>query len=122
MLGWPEIAVLALGAVAVVMLVRFIRCWIADPPAAMRMSTHHPDLFPQVMAGRYIFMVLVLLGAMATLNILFMAFVFAALAFLGFYDAAIYARAGRPHAKHLQAGIACVLAVAICAGIWTLAP
>ena len=84
-----------------------------NPAKGMVEATHHAEQLPQVMAGRYIALTLLALGATIYANIVVIAFLFAVFAFLGFADAFIYARAGRSMIKHLIAGITAALVAAI---------
>jgi hypothetical protein len=70
-----------------------ITCGIAlacvpDPVVGMRRLTHRLEQLPQVMLGRYI-------------------------AFAGFVDSFIYARLGKPYVKHLCAGLAASVMLAV---------
>lgn len=87
--------------------------FIRDPVQGMRQTTHHAEQLPQVMTGRYIALTLLALGATIYGDMVVIAFLFAVFAFLGFADAFIYARAGRPMAKHLSAGITAALVAAL---------
>ena len=87
--------------------------FIRNPVQGMLQTTHHADQLPQVMTGRYIALTLLALGATIYGNMVVIAFLFAVFAFLGFADAFIYARAGRPMAKHLTAGITATLVTAL---------
>ena len=123
MIGLSTLALIGSGAgVAVTgtLAVLFLR----DPVQAMVQTTHHADQLPQVMTGRYIALTLLALGATIHGNMAVIAFLFAVFAFLGFADAWIYARADRPMAKHLTAGITAslVTVVALVAHIQTGAP
>ena len=111
----------ALGvAVTAILALVFIR----DPIKGMEQTTHHPDQLPQVMTGRYIALTALALGATLYGDMTVIAFLFAIFAFLGFADATIYRRAGRPFLKHLIAGATAlaVMAVAIAALYQTGAP
>ena len=92
-----------------------------NPAKGMVEATHHAEQLPQVMAGRYIALTMLALGATIYGDMAVIAFLFAVFAFLGFADAFIYARANRPMAKHLIAGItaAIVAAVALAAHLNT---
>ena len=98
--------------------------FIRDPVKAMVQTTHHPDQLPQVMTGRYIALTALALGATIYGNMAVIAFLFAVFAFLGFADAVIYYRAGRPALKHVIAGgmATTVMAMAIAALYQTGAP
>jgi hypothetical protein len=98
--------------------------FIRDPIKGMVQTTHHAEQLPQVMTGRYIALTALALGATLYGNMAVIAFLFAVFAFLGFADATIYARAGRPALKHIIAGCTAlaVTAVAIAAIYQTGAP
>ena len=98
--------------------------FIRDPVKGMAQTTHHPDQLPQVMTGRYIALTALALGATIYGNLSVIAFLFAVFAFLGFADAFIYARAGRPALKHVIAGATAfaVMSVALAALYQTGAP
>ena len=107
---------LALGgsALGVAVTATLAAVFIRDPIRGMAQTTHHPDQLPQVMTGRYIALTALALGATLYGNMAVIAFLFAVFAFLGFADAFIYARAGRPALKHIIAG-ATAFAVMSCA-------
>lgn len=90
--------------------------FIRDPIKGMVQTTHHMEQLPQVMTGRYVALTALALGATFYGNMAVIAFLFAVFAFLGFADATIYSRAGRPAFKHLIAGctalVVTVLAIA----------
>lgn len=116
-MSWPLILAGGLVAIAVVLLGRLMRCWLSNPAAAMEMSSHDAAQFAHVMAGRYAFMAAMLIGAALLGGLGMVAFVFASLAALGFYDAWIYHRADKKAAKHLQAGVASLAAALACLGL-----
>ena len=98
--------------------------FLHDPVKGMAQTTHHPDQLPQVMTGRYIALTVLTLGATLFANLTVIAFLFAVLAFLGFADATIYTRAGKPALKHFVAGLTAlaVMALALAATTQTGAP
>ena len=87
--------------------------FIRNPAQGMAQTTHHAEQLPLVLTGRYVALTLLALGATIYGNMAVIAFLFAVFAFLGFADAFIYARAGRPMAKHLTAGITAALVAAV---------
>ena len=87
--------------------------FIRNPVQGMQQTTHHAEQLPQVMTGRYIALTLLALGATVYGNMAVMADLFAVFAFLAFADALIYARAHRPIAKHLTAGIIATFVTAL---------
>ena len=90
--------------------------FIRDPVRGMVQTTHHPDQLPQVMTGRYVALTALALGATLYGNMVVIAFLFAVFAFLGFADAFIYSRAGRPALKHVIAGITAMSVMAVAIG------
>lgn len=115
---WSLIVAGALAAVALALFYQLIRCWLSDPEAAKRLSSHDPEQFAEVMAGRYAFMAAMIIGSLALGGLLMLAFVFAALGTLGLYDAWVYHRAQKKPGKHLQAGCAALAAAAGCVALW----
>ena len=113
MIGLPTIA-LAGSALGVAVTATLALLFIRDPIKALAQTTHHPDQLPQVMTGRYIALTALALGATLYGNMAVIAFLFAVFAFLGFADATIYSRAGRPALKHVVAGLM-ALVVTSCA-------
>ncbi len=87
--------------------------FLRNPAHAMVQTTHHADQLPQVMTGRYIALTLLALGATVYGDMAVIAYLFAVFAFLGFADAVIYARAHRPMAKHLIAGVLALIVAAV---------
>ena len=87
--------------------------FIRNPVQGMLQTTHHAEQLPQVMTGRYVALTLLALGATIHGNMAVIAYLFAVFAFLGFADAFIYVRAGRPIAKHLTAGIMAAVVTAL---------
>ena len=115
---------LAGSALGVAVTATLALVFIRDPVKGMAQTTHHPDQLPQVMTGRYIALTLLALGATVYGNMAVIAFLFGVFAFLGFADATIYARAGRPALKHLVAGLTAlaVMVVALAAHFQSGAP
>lgn len=95
--------------VTAVLAVLFLR----DPVAGMAATTHRPEQLPQVMADRYVAMLILALGATVHGDPAVIAVLFAAFAYMAFHDAWIYARAGFAVARHLGAGIAALIVVAV---------
>ena len=115
---------LAGSALGVAVTAALALVFIRDPVKGMVQTTHHQDQLPQVMTGRYVALAALALGATLYADMTVIAFLFAVFAFLGFADAAIYWRAGRPFLKHLIAGSTAlaVMAMAIVALYQTGAP
>lgn len=123
MMGLSAIA-LAGSALGVAVTATLALMFVRDPVKGMVQTTHHPDQLPQVMAGRYIAFTALALGATIYGNMTVIAFLFTVFAFLGFADATIYSRAGRPVAKHVIAGVTAVAVatLALAANYQTGAP
>ena len=109
----PPSLALTLSGVGVAVTGTLAALFIRNPAQGMVQTTHHAEQLPQVMTGRYIALTLLALGATIHANMVVIAFLFAVFAFLGFADAFIYARAHRPMAKHLTAGITATLVTAL---------
>lgn len=90
--------VLVTGALAVL----FLR----NPVAGLAQTTHRAEKLPEVMADRYVGMVLLAVGATLYGDLKVIAVLFSVFAYFGFHDAWIYARGGFPIAKHVSAGVA----------------
>jgi len=90
--------------------------FLRDPAKGLEQTTHHLENLPQVMADRYVFMAFLALGAAIYGDMKVIAWLFSGFAFMGFADAAIYARAGKPASKHTTAGAAASL-VAVAAAL-----
>lgn len=120
MTGLATVA-LAGSALGVAVTATLAAVFVRDPVKGMAQATHHADQLPQVMTGRYIALTLLALGATLYANMAVIAFLFGVFAFLGFADATIYSRAGRPAMKHVVAGVAAlaVMALAIAAHFQT---
>jgi hypothetical protein len=96
----------ALGAlVTLTLAVKFLR----DPERGMAWATHELEHLPQVMADRYFAMTFLAIGAAFYGDLKVIAYLFAVYAFVGIYDAVIYARAGKPMIKHLASGVASIV-------------
>ncbi|WP_022705415.1 hypothetical protein [Pseudorhodobacter ferrugineus] len=92
---------------------------LPNPARGLVVMTHHMEQLPQVMLDRYIafFGFSLFVALYGDLTVL--AAWAAVLAFMACADTVIYARIGKPFARHLSAGIAAlvVLAVALIAMI-----
>lgn len=117
-MNWALILPGFFALVALVILGRIIRCWLSDPSAALALTSHDPAQFPQIMVGRYAFMAAMVLGALIFGGAGALAFVFACLSALGFYDGWVYRRVGKPAGKHNQAGLASLAAALACLTFW----
>jgi len=87
--------------------------FVRDPEAALDIATHRRDLLPQVMAGRYVVVFLLALGALVFNNVAVAAYFFAVCTFLGLYDGWVYRRNGLPHFKHTITGLLALGALCI---------
>lgn len=112
MISLPTLA-LTLSGVGVAVTGTLAALFVRNPAQGMQQTTHHAEQLPQVMTGRYVALTLLALGATIHANMAVIAYLFAVFAFLGFVDAFIYARAHRPMAKHLIAGIAALIVAAV---------
>ena len=83
--------------------------FLRDPVRGLALTTHHLEDLPKVMTGRYFALVFLALGAVLYGDFKVVAFLFAVFSFLGFADAWIYHRAGKPIAKHAAAGASGVI-------------
>ena len=97
-----------------------VTLWLAvdfarDPEAAMRRATHRPEMLPRVMVGRYAAFTALAFGAAAYGDLTVVIFLFAVFAGICAWDAALYARAGRPWAAHGAAGVGCLIVIALAA-------
>ncbi len=108
-----EGAAIALSGVGIVVTGGFALLFLYDPDLAMKQTTHLSDKLPQVMTGRYAAFALLALGATLYRDLKVIAGLFAVFAFLGFADALIYATGAHPFAKHLAAGVAASIVVAV---------
>ena len=101
------------GGVTVLILALLAWAFWTDPDKGLEQTTHRLEKLPLVMADRYTaFAVLALVFTIyGDLNVLIA--LFAVCAFMGFADAVIYARVGKPIAKHVAAGTAASLVVAV---------
>ncbi|SDI13836.1 hypothetical protein [Lutimaribacter saemankumensis] len=98
--------VIALCAAGALVVGRLAVLFLRDPAAGLADTTHRAEQLPQVMADRYVMMTALALAAAWFGHPGVIAVLFASFAYMGFHDAAIYARAGHPVTKHVAAGIA----------------
>jgi len=104
---------LAGGGVVVTGLLALL--FLRDPAKGLQQTTHHLEDLPKVMADRYVFMTFLALGAVIYGDMAVIAWLFSGFAFMGYADALIYARAGKPISKHLIAGVAATIVVIVAA-------
>ena len=105
--------IICLALFGALWLARAVYRFRVSPDAAMKGAKHHVDQYGPVMAGRYGFIALILIGAAFTANGYVVAYVFACLSALGFYDAGVYYRVGRPTSPHLKAGVMSLFAAGL---------
>lgn len=84
-----------------------------DPEGGLRAATHRLEFLPLVMAGRYLAIALLALGAFVYGDMVVIAYFFAVCAVMGVIDTWIYWRRGLPFVTHLIPGALAVLAVGI---------
>lgn len=87
--------------------------FLRDPQNGLQQTTHHAENLPSVMTDRYLAMTALAAGATFYGDLKVIAFLFATFAFMGFADAYIYARAGKPISKHIIAGVAAMIVVIV---------
>lgn len=87
--------------------------WWTNPDKALRLTTHRAENLPRVMGDRHIGSAVLALGVLLFGSLKLLAFLFAAGAVMAFGDSVIYARAGKPHAKHTATGIFAAIGLAI---------
>jgi hypothetical protein len=108
MIALPQIATV-LASVGVLVTAGLAFVFLRDPVRGMVLTDHHAANLPQVMTDRYVALFALALGAVIYGDMAVIAFLFAVFSFLGFADAAIYARAKRPISKHMAAGVASLI-------------
>ncbi|WP_306116636.1 MULTISPECIES: hypothetical protein [unclassified Roseovarius] len=106
-------AAIALSGVGILVTGALALAFLRDPVAGLEQTTHRSEKLPEVMADRYIAFTILALGATLYGDLNVIAVLFATFAFMGFADAWIYARGNFPIAKHLGAGIAALIVVAV---------
>lgn len=87
--------------------------FLRNPQDGLLKTTHHAENLPAVMTDRYIAMTALAAGATYYGDFKVIAFLFATFAFMGFADAVIYKRAGKPISKHVTAGVAAMIVVIV---------
>ena len=97
---------IALSGAGVLVTGALAALFLRDPVAGMAQTTHRLEKLPEVMADRYVGMVVLALAATLYGDLKVIAVLFAVFAYTGFHDAWIYARGGFPIAKHVSAGVA----------------
>ena len=102
-----------LSGIGVVVTALLSLAFLRNPQAGMEQTTHRLENLPQVMTGRYIAMLILAIGATLYRDMAVIAVLFASFAFMAFTDAYIYARSGHPFGKHVGAGLAASLVVAV---------
>ncbi|MEM7330247.1 MAG: hypothetical protein AAF437_16000 [Pseudomonadota bacterium] len=84
-----------------------------SPGRGLDATKHRAENLPTIMAGRYFFMVFVVLGIALTGTLQQLAYVFMGLAAVAFFDAATYARAKTAVLPHIVAGIGALIVALI---------
>lgn len=111
-MSWASLAI-ALSGAGVLVTGVLAALFLRDPVAGMVATTHRAAQLPQVMANRYVAMLILTIGATVYGDFKVIALLFAAFAYMAFHDAWIYARAGQAVAKHIGAGIAALIVVVV---------
>ncbi len=102
----PTSLAIALSGAGVLVTGALAALFLRDPVAGMAQTTHRLEKLPEVMADRYVGMLILALGATLYGDLKVIAVLFAVFAYTGFHDAWIYARGGFAIAKHVTAGFA----------------
>lgn len=112
-MSWAGLAI-TLSGVGVLATGLLAALFLRDPMVGMAVTTHRAEQLPQVMANRYVAMVILTIGATLYGDPKVIALLFLAFSYMAFHDAWIYGRAGFAVAKHIGAGVAalCVVMVA----------
>ena len=108
-----EGAAIALSGMGILVTGVLALLFLRDPVAGMAQTTHRLEKLPEVMADRYIALMILTIGATLYGDMKVIAVLFASFAFMGFADAWIYARGGFSFAKHLAAGVAASIVVVV---------
>jgi hypothetical protein len=107
------LVVQGLAWVAVVITCGIALACVPDPEVGMRRLTHRLEQLPQVMLGRYIAFAGFTLFVALLGDLRVMAAWALTMAFMAFADSFIYARLGKPYVKHLSAGLAASVMLAV---------
>lgn len=94
---------LALGGLLLVLALAGL--FIVSPKLGFAVTKHRPDGLPHVMVPRYVFMAGMIALALRLQDHSVLAWVFAGLAMIGFYDALVYRALKANPWPHLAAGI-----------------
>lgn len=86
-----------------------------SPATGLVRLTHRPEQLPQVMTGRYLTFVVLTAFVLFYGDIIVLMGLLVAFGVAAFADTYIYASRGYPYVKHLSAGVACVIGIALCA-------
>ncbi|ARE81744.1 hypothetical protein ROSMUCSMR3_00234 [Roseovarius mucosus] len=107
-MSWASLAI-ALSGAGVLVTGTLAALFLRDPVAGMVATSHRAEQLPQVMANRYVAMLVLAVGATVYGDLKVIALLFAAFAYMAFHDSWIYARAGQAVSKHIGAGIAALI-------------
>lgn len=111
-MSWASLAI-ALSGAGVLVTGALAALFLRDPVAGMVATGHRAEQLPQVMANRYVAMLVLALGASLYGDLKAIALLFAAFSYMAFHDAWIYARAGQAVGKHIGAGVAALIVVLV---------
>ncbi|MDJ0821797.1 MAG: hypothetical protein QNJ09_08320 [Paracoccaceae bacterium] len=104
---------IVLSGAGVLVTGRLALIFLRDPQKGLEQTTHRAENLPEVMTDRYIALTVLALAATLYGDLKVIAVLFATFAFMGFYDAWIYAREGHSYVKHLGAGVSASIVVAV---------
>lgn len=104
-MSWASLAI-ALSGAGVLVTGLLSALFLRDPVAGLAATTHRAEQLPQVMANRYVAMLILAVGATVYADFKVIALLFAAFSYMAFHDAWIYGHAGHSVVKHVGAGIA----------------
>ncbi|MGX0977984.1 hypothetical protein ACSSVY_003722 [Roseovarius sp. MBR-51] len=111
-MSWASLAI-ALSGAGVLVTGLFAVLFLRDPVTGMATTAHRAEQLPQVMANRYVAMLILTVGATIYGDVKVIALLFVALSYMAFHDAWIYSRAGQSVAKHVGAGVAALSVVVV---------
>ena len=106
----------ALIAAAFTLLLALI--FLFAPERGLAVTKHHADKLPLIMAGRYLFMTMIVVGVVFAGSAELLAYVFMGLAGVAFFDAAVYAQAKRSTLPHIGAGVGALVVSALALEVW----
>ncbi len=106
-------AAIALSGVGILVTGALALLFLRDPIDGLVKTNHRLEKLPEVMTDRYIAFTVLAAGATIYGDLNVIAVLFATFAFMAFADAWIYARGGFSFGKHLAAGVAASIVVAV---------